>query len=410
MLLIQGCAHLNWRPTPSEEEKSQYGTIALIKANFLPTLKFDTYAVGTAAGAWKGAGEGAMNTIAAACTSGGREAGVLICALGIALSPVGALVGGVLGTRKAIPEEKAKAVNDTMKKALADLRIQERMTDHIANKCSSLTEYTLRVSDEKGPAAFDKISDYRALHAEGIDTVLEVSVTDIGFRGGEGKDLLLSFFMNVHARLIRTEDGGEIQYPGEYSCISLPRHFNEWADNDSSLLNQQIQRCYETLADQIVDATFVELSPPEKSTMEKLSSWPDRYTIALLSPAVTWNHFLSTKPITPKADSLQPKLVWAAFPTVQQRQLDKSGRLDNISNITYELKIWKMERDFPTELVYYRQGLNESSHKVESYLEPSTKYCWCVRARFEFGGHYRTTAWTYPDKPGLYYEVFVTPP
>ena len=410
VFVIQGCTHLNWKPTPREEEKSQYGTIGIIKADFLPELKFDAYAVGTSAGAWKGAGEGALNTVAASCTSGGREAGVLLCALGIALSPVGALVGSVLGTTKAVPEEKAKVVHDTIRKSVADLKIQEAMAAHVANPCNMLTDYAFTVLDEKGPGAFDKKPDYRSLHAAGIDTILEVSVRDMGFRGGEGKDPLISFFMDVRARLIRTRDNGEIQYPGEYSYTSIPRSVDEWAKDDARLLNQQLESCFETLADEIVDTAFLELSPPAKSTMEKLSSWPDRYTITIVSPEVKWKHFPSTKPIMPKVESLQPKLVWETFPTDQQRQKDKADELSKVSDTTYELKIWKVERDFPINLVYHRQNLNESSHKVEISLEPSTRYYWCVRARFKFGGRSGTTAWSYPDRPVLNHEGFVTPP
>jgi hypothetical protein len=73
-------------------------------------------------------------------------------------------------------------------------------------------------------------------------------------------------------------------------------------------------------------------------------------------------------------DSLQPVLAW------------KASREPGAS---YDLAICPAEgatfmvrkTGKPGEAVYYREGLQETSHKLETPLQPRTKYLWSVRVR-----------------------------
>ncbi|HUM16825.1 MAG TPA: hypothetical protein VL086_14115 [Candidatus Nitrosotalea sp.] len=99
-------------------------------------------------------------------------------------------------------------------------------------------------------------------------------------------------------------------------------------------------------------------------------------------------------PILRRADDLQPTLRWETFP----RPVDAPA----VSNISYELRIWRAEKNqdapgqglvLPGELVYARAGLVEPVHRVETPLEPDTLYLWSIRARFELEGRVRVTDW-----------------
>lgn len=94
-----------------------------------------------------------------------------------------------------------------------------------------------------------------------------------------------------------------------------------------------------------------------------------------------------------EVDSLQPTLRWESFPRSQDHAEDKEGLLSRIRNVSYDLRIWRAENDYPVELIYARQALPEPVHKVEAPLEPSTNYFWTIRARFELDGHTRVTQW-----------------
>lgn len=102
-------------------------------------------------------------------------------------------------------------------------------------------------------------------------------------------------------------------------------------------------------------------------------------------------------------NSLQPTLRWEAFPRQQDREADKKGVIGRIRHVTYDLKIWRVEEEYPLEyparLVYFRRGLPEPWHKIEDPLEPSTKYFWSIRARFELEGHPRVTQWGVTENP-----------
>ncbi len=102
-------------------------------------------------------------------------------------------------------------------------------------------------------------------------------------------------------------------------------------------------------------------------------------------------------------DSLHPTLRWESFPRPQDRQADKEGIMGRIRNVTYDLKIWRDDNDYPVELIYTRQGLPEPSHKLESSLAACTQYFWTVRARFELKGHTRVLEWgvTPPTPQGM---------
>jgi len=76
----------------------------------------------------------------------------------------------------------------------------------------------------------------------------------------------------------------------------------------------------------------------------------------------------------PKVDSLQPVLAWeasrepgATYDLAICPAQDASFRVGNTGT--------------PGQAVYYRQGLRETRHRVETPLEPRTKYLWSVRVR-----------------------------
>jgi hypothetical protein len=106
-----------------------------------------------------------------------------------------------------------------------------------------------------------------------------------------------------------------------------------------------------------------------------------------------------------EVDSPQPTLRWEAFPRPQDRAADIEGVLGRIREVTYDLQIWRADEspvqsvggqqltDYPSELVYFRRSLPVPWHRVEEPLEPSTKYFWAIRARFELDGLPRVTQW-----------------
>jgi hypothetical protein len=94
-----------------------------------------------------------------------------------------------------------------------------------------------------------------------------------------------------------------------------------------------------------------------------------------------------------EVDSLRPTLRWEPFPDSDDRKADHEGMLNRVRNVTYDLKILRAESEYPAQVIYTRSGLPEPSHRPENPLEPSAKYFWTVRARFELDGLTRVTPW-----------------
>jgi hypothetical protein len=96
-----------------------------------------------------------------------------------------------------------------------------------------------------------------------------------------------------------------------------------------------------------------------------------------------------------EVDSLQPTLKWEPFP--RPRDLEDPRLQDGrLARVTYDLRIWLAAEDRPTDLVYARDGLTEPAHRLESPLQPGTRYFWTVRAAFELNGQPRVIEWGVP--------------
>ena len=98
-----------------------------------------------------------------------------------------------------------------------------------------------------------------------------------------------------------------------------------------------------------------------------------------------------------KVDSPTPVFRWEPFPRPQDREADRAGVLNRISDVTYDLRIWEAEerekKYLPAVLFYSREGLRKPWHKLERSLKLCTKYIWNIRARFKLDGQTRITDW-----------------
>ncbi len=98
-----------------------------------------------------------------------------------------------------------------------------------------------------------------------------------------------------------------------------------------------------------------------------------------------------------KIDTIEPTFRWDSFPRkkdVESKKQELHEVLGRITDVTYDLKIFRAENDYPAELMYSKQGLTEPFHKIKKPLESCTKYFWSVRARFKLDNKTRVTGWS----------------
>ena len=129
---------------------------------------------------------------------------------------------------------------------------------------------------------------------------------------------------------------------------------------------------------------------------------------------------------TPRVDSLRPTFRWEPFPRVQDLKELGFHADQRITNVSYELRLWKVGEDFsgnvnrpgtsgewigeadeykyswghecrdtdPGALVYTKAGLPSPEHPLETPLQPDSHYYWSIRAHFRLDGKRRATAWS----------------
>ncbi len=253
-----GCAprHLSASP-PSEETRAGLGTIGVATASRFPEMHF-RQPMGKGAGAAYGAGSGTLEGLSS-CAMAGEPIFFILCS--IVAAPVGFLVGLGSGIDEGLPEGERRKAAAELAKALAGLRAQETMREHLLEAARGQTGHVFVLLEGKGPTVRNEMPRYGALADEDIDTVLEVVVQDFGLEG-EGVNPPLSFFVTVRTRLVRTEDGKEL-YRSTFQYRSIKRLFTEWAADDARLFREEFDRCYAQLAERIADVLFFLYTPDE---------------------------------------------------------------------------------------------------------------------------------------------------
>lgn len=250
------------RPPPSERVRAQLGTIGILSARFAPEAKLEGPTRGKGSGAAKGAA-GFLGSIAAGLEAGAYagEAGILAFALGLALAPPAAVVGGLVGAAKAEPAASVKQAETTLKNALIGLNIRQEMRDRVLQVARQRTGYAFLLLPEEGQTNDEEVS-YRSVAGQGVDTVLEIGVSAFALSGKWGVNPPLALIMTVRTRLIRVVDPTPV-YETALEYRSRTRKFTEWAVNNAQPLREELDRAYQSLAGKIVDELFLLYLPLE---------------------------------------------------------------------------------------------------------------------------------------------------
>jgi hypothetical protein len=263
LIVHAGCAHKP--PSPAKAAPTPVDSIGIVYAMFLPEVVLDLPAKGRVDGAVRGAGRGFLKwaevplRVGAEVLRGcnGKECGYVaigFLAMSAATGAVGAVVGGIHGSIWAIPGKEAGRMEKAIR-YLADLKIQETMWHRVHDAAMDHTAYRILPLPESGPDAPDNVADYREFAGAGVDSVMEVSVLSVGFKGERwGRNPPLSVFLQVRVRRYRTMDGTiAIQEEKEFRYRSEERFFSEWMADGAARMDWEFQKGYRMLAGEIVE-------------------------------------------------------------------------------------------------------------------------------------------------------------
>ena len=400
LILLSGCAttkpHSFSSPIP-EEVRKQIRHVLIVPAKFEPQIDYHpSVAVGRGVGAAQGTiGGGAAGAVMGASVALGSVLGVLLLPFFVAGGAViGGTAGSIAGALRSVPEEKAKQIEETVDNALVTLDVQGIMAEHVYIAGNDLTDYTYTIFKEIGPSSHEEMPDYSTLNLEGNNTILEVRVIGLGFKGGKGSNPYISVYMKVNARAIDVASSEEI-YSDIWNYVSRECPLSEWVENNAQLLHGEFKHCYHSLAENIIERMFLlyEFHVDSESTGSQTCVLQPVY------PEYKGIDFFSSKLKYPEVDSLQPTLEWEPFPREKDLIGDKEGILNRTDEITYDLKIWREQDFIEDEPLYTRRGIGRPEHKIEITLERSKKYFWTFRARFKLDDQYRVTKWAHSRIP-----------
>ncbi len=419
-------------PVPSTTERQSFGSVAIVPAQYAPNSNFFTFAEGPLAGAAKGAGTsvlagGAAGGVTALMMPAAAAYAAPVLIVGLTIGTAVAAVGtGIHGAQAAasVPAEKKQQIRSAIAEAVARLDAQHALAKRLTEDMLLDNRVRLQSIAAAGPTAPDKRPGYEVLRKEGVDTVLEVGVNEIGFDGcgkgfprekcpGGSDTPLVFLFMIGRVRLVRVADGMEL-YTNDFRYDSPPRTFAEWAAGDASVFAEELEQGYQDLADRMNDEVLM-ITPialpvpsywllpgdplylvcwlyplyPEAKLKSFAESWKEAWAQSGLFDPIYGISPLSFSVL----DSRSPALRWSAFPRDIDREKLDPAILGKISDVMYDLRIWEVVGWTRGKLIYEHTGLPEPRFQPENPLKPDQRYFWSFRARFKYDGQPMVTRW-----------------
>jgi len=267
LLLLLSCATIPKQPPPPPQElRADLGRIGIVSASFQPEVRFQKPMTKGAA-ALHGAGEGAIGVLRTPCSGYG-------CAGVLALVPVGAAIGSIVGAVMGVSSGKTEETEDILNGCLATVNFQETMREHFLSAAKEKTNYPFVLLDLQGPQAMDEEVTYGSLSDKGIDTVLEIGLRKCQLWGKEGSiNPHLHFLTAVGIRLIRTTDGHVLfSRSFVYDNGKARLKFSEWGVNNAQPFREELDRAFQFLALEIVGAVYMIQTPPDLQPTEDLQN------------------------------------------------------------------------------------------------------------------------------------------
>jgi len=379
-----------------------------------PNIDFQTFAKGWAAGAAKGGAFGLVSGLIEAMdyTTRNPPSGVYgqpsALVTQVILTTVSTVIWGIAGGMEAVPRESANQAEAALIRALGDVRFGDdlaRQVERVSAARPALNRYDVTLLDEASPEATGAPTT-GAGHV--VDSVVEIRITDAGFRGGRGAEPEVRLYLNARIRLLAAATGAEI-YTRDFQFMSQQRPFADWFADGSRQLTAGFAQAVDVLAERIVDELFLVTGFPFSSGLWALPGQPEFGTCWFrpidpgLRYSTLWDSIRHNEPGIKirytAVDSLRPLLRWEPFPRPRDMTPDNDEVLQQISKVSYDLKIWQVAGDYPERLVFDISGLDLPEYRPDVDLQPRTEYFWTFRARFDLSGQPQVSRWAFSNIP-----------
>jgi len=240
-----------------EEFRMNLGKIGILSASFKPGMEFRKPMTKGAA-ALRGVGKWGLFPIKMAFEHPFLDGAYTL----IIISPVAAVVGGIVGAVKGESSANIKKSDDALKGYLATLNFQEIMRERFLSIAREHTQYPFVTLEVQGPKTLDEEVTYDSLLYRDIDTVLEIGVRRCDLSGTRrAVHPYLYLHMVVGTRFIRIRDG-KVLYSRDFTYDSIDnRPFFDWAANNTQPLKEEVDHAFQFLANKILEAVLTLQEP-----------------------------------------------------------------------------------------------------------------------------------------------------
>lgn len=213
-------------------------------------------------GALQGAGRGFLDGAAAVARGAGGMGGcsgegcaivvAVMIALVVSAGTVGAVIGGVKGSRVAAPYEQVSDPDDATRKRVASLRIQEGIARLVEEEARQRLPIPVSLEEPPTGDADHRQEVLRELKVLGVDAALRVGITRVGFEGPAGKDPPVSVVITMRAEIVRTANGAKVlEKTLEHRSAAMPA--GDWVKDDFLRLTRELDDGVRELAKRCVD-------------------------------------------------------------------------------------------------------------------------------------------------------------
>lgn len=286
--ITYGCATIPTTAPPSPQIREQLGRIGIVPLSSPIQGKFYTSwskgkGTGALYGATLGAAAGASAFLLYPILNAGTfvSPGAIVAAASGPYAPfafillgIGALAvlygtgkGAAYGEAAAVPAETAKQIEQQIDDFLADMKLSSGLAEVVyaagASK-RSLAKNAITLLEEVN---FEPNNSYDIFFGQGIKTILEVSVTEIGFQemhkpppdlsvGEQSEDHPIKFYMNARTRLVEAAND-TILYTRNFHYAGSYQPLTAWLETGGQGLELEFKQAQANLADRIIHELFL---------------------------------------------------------------------------------------------------------------------------------------------------------
>lgn len=316
--------------------------------------------------------------------------------LGLMIAPLCAAIGAGLGGLSAESERNVLSSTFAIRDALAHDYSHDALTRRIVRIAAQSGAGTLVRASSAAPTSQARVHS-RGWHFDApVTSVIEVGVEELllpAWRSGATTNLPSPVSVRARVRVLRLADEREI-YNRTYGFVSQRKLFREWGAENGAALRHALEIGFERMAEQIVEDLL--LAYPLTPGFATAGPDGDRrqYVVRPLHPPAH-QYWHAGSAIASTVTSLEPSFRWQAFPDGRVLAADFQRKLENLSALRYDLRVYRLEeKRRKARIILERSNIETTELALTRPLAPGTEYVWSVRARFVLDTGERMTRWS----------------